>query len=161
MRKIVNHPYLFFNFHHNKISVDAKFQKKGHFGVDCIKRMNVDTLPEYKAFLKKKRQQIDELYPSLSVQERHCNIVQMNKEAEAQLVFKDWQLSGKLTILVKFLNDWNNEMQSNKVLIFSQTKKILDILELILNEKKIFFCRMDGDVPLKQRMDTIQTFNIR
>lgn len=75
------------------------------------------------------------------------------------MVFKDWRLSGKLTILIKFLDDWNSEQVGNKVLVFSQTKKMLDLLELILAERGIFFCRMDGDVALKQRMDTIDHFN--
>lgn len=65
------------------------------------------------------------------------------------MVFKDWRLSGKLTILIKFLDDWNNEQVGHKALVFSQTKKMLDLLELILADKGIFFCRMDGDVALK------------
>lgn len=75
------------------------------------------------------------------------------------MIFKDWRMSGKLTILVKFLDDWNSEQAGNKVLVFSQTKKMLDLLELILAEREIVFCRMDGDLPLKQRMDTIDHFN--
>ena len=75
------------------------------------------------------------------------------------MIFKDWRISGKLTILVKFLDDWNSEQAGNKVLVFSQTKKMLDLLELILAEREIVFCRMDGDLPLKQRMDTIDHFN--
>lgn len=65
------------------------------------------------------------------------------------MVFKDWRLSGKLTILIKFLDDWNSEQVGNKVLVFSQTKKMLDLLELILAERGIVYCRMDGDVALK------------
>jgi hypothetical protein len=53
MRKIVNHPYLFFGFHCRKI--EEKKQKNGRFGFECIKRMRVDVLPEYKDFLKKKQ----------------------------------------------------------------------------------------------------------
>lgn len=45
------------------------------------------------------------------------------------------------------------------MLVFSQTKKMLDLLELILAERKIVYCRMDGDVALKVRMDTIAHFN--
>jgi len=57
---------------------------------------------------------------------------------------------------VKFLDEWNSEQTGNKVLVFSQTKKILDLLELILMDKGMVFCRMDGDVPLKVRMETIE-----
>lgn len=68
-------------------------------------------------------------------------------------------MSGKLTILIRFLDDWNAEKVGNKVLVFSQTKKMLNLLELILNERGLTFCRMDGDVALKTRMDTIAQFN--
>ncbi len=155
MRKIVNHPYLFFGFHCRKI--EEKNQKNGRFGFECIKRMRVDALPEYKEFMKKKQQQTSLLHYKLS--EDRCKIGNVLKETEAQLIFKDWQMSGKLMILVKFLDDWNSELAGNKVLVFSQTKKMLDLLELILAEREMVFCRMDGDLPLKQRMDTIEHFN--
>jgi SNF2 family DNA or RNA helicase len=155
MRKIVNHPYLFFSFHARKI--EDKFKKNGRFGFECIKRMRVETLPAYKEFIKKKQQQTSSLHHQLL--QPNTSAYEVHKRAEAALVFKDWQQSGKLTILVKFLDEWNREQASNKVLVFSQTKKILDLLELILAERSIVFCRMDGDVALKTRMDTIEHFN--
>ena len=54
---------------------------------------------------------------------------------------------------------WDGERKSNKLLIFSQTKKILALIETMLNQMGIEFCRMDGDVNLKNRMDIINQFN--
>ena len=42
---------------------------------------------------------------------------------------KHWQMSGKIQILIKFLKKWHSKDPTTKVLIFSQTKKILDIIE--------------------------------
>jgi DNA excision repair protein ERCC-6 len=44
-------------------------------------------------------------------------------------------------------------------LIFSQTKKILDIIERLSETLDFSFLRMDGNVNLKQRMELIDTFN--
>lgn len=57
------------------------------------------------------------------------------------------QLSGKLTILGQLLDDFNRD--SNKLLLFSQTKKILNIIQLMLKEKRVPFLRLDGDVDVK------------
>ena len=54
---------------------------------------------------------------------------------------------------------WDGERKSNKLLIFSQTKKILALIETMLDQMGIEFCRMDGDVNLKNRMDIINQFN--
>jgi SNF2 family DNA or RNA helicase len=38
-------------------------------------------------------------------------------------------MSGKLKVLISFLKEWKEQDPTTKVLIFSQTKKILDIVE--------------------------------
>lgn len=63
-----------------------------------------------------------------------------------------------MKVLIDVLKQWDTN-EGNKVLVFSQTKKILNIIEKLLTQKDISFVRMDGDVNLKQRMDLIQNFN--
>ena len=56
------------------------------------------------------------------------------------LIFKEREKSGKLKILEKLLIEWkNDETNKTKVLIFSQTKIILDIASLILNANNMKF----------------------
>ena len=56
------------------------------------------------------------------------------------LIYEQRKKSGKLNITEKLLDEWySTEKDKTKVLIFSQTKIILDILEKILNEKSIKF----------------------
>lgn len=45
------------------------------------------------------------------------------------------------------------------MLIFSQTKIVLNIIEQILSMKHIPYRRMDGNVDVKSRMDLISEFN--
>ena len=66
-------------------------------------------------------------------------------------------LSGKFTVLSQLLEDFNRDQ--NKLLLFSQTKKVLNVIELMLAQKQIPFLRLDGDVDVKQRMGIIQSFN--
>jgi DNA excision repair protein ERCC-6 len=46
-----------------------------------------------------------------------------------------------------------------KVLIFSQTKKVLDIIEELASQREYSYLRMDGDVMLRDRMNLIEKFN--
>jgi DNA excision repair protein ERCC-6 len=68
-------------------------------------------------------------------------------------------MSGKLQVLIKYLNKWQEKDPTTKVLIFSQTKKILDIIEKLCYQFGFTHLRMDGNVSLKQRRDLIDTFN--
>lgn len=61
-----------------------------------------------------------------------------------------------MVVLGQLLDDFNRE--SNKLLLFSQTKKALGIVEQMLWAKKIPFLRLDGDVDVKDRMKIIGDF---
>lgn len=60
---------------------------------------------------------------------------------------------------MKFLKKWYDKDPTTKVLIFSQTKKILDIIQKLCYQFSFSHLRMDGNVSLKQRRDLIDTFN--
>jgi DNA excision repair protein ERCC-6 len=65
--------------------------------------------------------------------------------------------SGKLEVLAKILPLWKK--QGHRVLIFSQWKKMLDIIQrfVIMNEWK--FGRMDGNTNVASRQKMVDTFN--
>lgn len=86
-------------------------------------------------------------------------------------------MSGKLEVLMQYLQQWKNEKKNNKVLLFSQTKKVLNIIEGLLDrgipkevedllpgespetKESIPWLRMDGDVSVSIRMNIIEKFN--
>lgn len=68
-------------------------------------------------------------------------------------------MSGKIKVLISFLKEWKEKDPSTKVLIFSQTKKILDVIARLSQNFDFTYLRMDGDVNLKQRIELIDTFN--
>lgn len=82
---------------------------------------------------------------------------------EANLSVKYWEMSSKIKVLMNFLKDWHSQNQSlqdkNKVLIFSQTKKSINILEQLVRDQGYNYQRMDGTVPISNRQDIINEFN--
>lgn len=78
--------------------------------------------------------------------------------------------SGKLSLLVELLRNLKNEVitlssnifnaiQGHRVLIFSMSVKMLDIIQAVLNAEKYRFTRMDGTITkLEERQDIIDSF---
>lgn len=63
--------------------------------------------------------------------------------------------SCKMILLHEMLVKWKEN--NVKVLIFSQTIKMLDIIEVSLQDYK--YLRMDGDTPISRRSEIIEQFN--
>mmetsp|Transcript_479 Transcript_479/g.1059 ORF Transcript_479/g.1059 Transcript_479/m.1059 type:complete len:1112 (-) Transcript_479:25-3360(-) len=65
--------------------------------------------------------------------------------------------STKMQLLSKILPLW--KQQGHKVLLFSQTRQMLDILETFLKTLRLSYLRMDGTSGIKTRMSKIDEFN--
>lgn len=65
--------------------------------------------------------------------------------------------SGKMKVMDQVLKMWKE--QGHRVLLFSQTQQMLDILENFLIANTYEYRRMDGSTPVKQRMALIDEFN--
>ncbi|KAB2602304.1 DNA repair protein rhp26 [Pyrus ussuriensis x Pyrus communis] len=65
--------------------------------------------------------------------------------------------SGKLKVVSQVLKVWKD--QRHRVLLFSQTQQMLDIIESFLVADGYSYRRMDGLTPIKQRMALIDEFN--
>lgn len=68
------------------------------------------------------------------------------------------QLCGKWLVLDVLLKDWHEE-PSNKVLIFTKSVKLLDMLEFHLRANNFGFCKLDGSTKQPDRMPMIDKFN--
>lgn len=64
--------------------------------------------------------------------------------------------SGKLLVVVKLLKIWQE--QGHKVLLFTQTRQMLDILESYVKEHYSYE-RMDGNTPIQNRARMVDDFN--
>ncbi|CAK9149998.1 unnamed protein product [Ilex paraguariensis] len=65
--------------------------------------------------------------------------------------------SGKMKVITQVLKVWKE--QGHRVLLFTQTQQMLDILEHFLGSGGYNYRRMDGLTPIKQRMTLIDEFN--
>lgn len=65
--------------------------------------------------------------------------------------------SGKLLVLLRTLRQWKKE--GHKVLLFSQSRQMLDILERCVFEENHNFVRLDGTTALANRPRIIDAFN--
>ncbi|GAA0143672.1 damaged DNA-binding protein [Lithospermum erythrorhizon] len=65
--------------------------------------------------------------------------------------------SGKMKVVAQVLKVWKD--QGHRVLLFTQTQQMLDILENFLVAENYSYRRMDGLTPVKQRMPLIDEFN--
>jgi hypothetical protein len=91
------------------------------------------------------------------------------RESEPELVDSDvededngldsslWSDSGKLLVLSKILPLWHK--QGHKVLIFSQMKGMLNLVEVMLKEFQFSYLRLDGSTSIGKRASIIDKFN--
>lgn len=65
--------------------------------------------------------------------------------------------SGKMQVLQYILPVWKTE--GHRVLLFAQTKQMLDILETLVNDLEFSYRRLDGDTAISRRLQIIDEFN--
>ncbi|PJF16868.1 DNA excision repair protein [Paramicrosporidium saccamoebae] len=65
--------------------------------------------------------------------------------------------SGKLNVLTSILQHWH--ANGHRVLLFSQTRQMLNIIEDFIVQSNFRHLRMDGTTPIHQRMALVDEFN--
>lgn len=72
--------------------------------------------------------------------------------------YGDPEKSGKLKVVRALLTLWKK--QGHRTLLFSQTRQMLDILEIGLKDlPDVHYCRMDGSTSIALRQDLVDNFN--
>ena len=65
--------------------------------------------------------------------------------------------SGKMMVVRALLKMW--KQQHHRVLLFCQTRQMLNILEIMMRRAPYQYLRMDGTTPVSQRMALVNEFN--
>ncbi|KAH9577857.1 SNF2-related [Trypanosoma melophagium] len=68
-------------------------------------------------------------------------------------VFSSSKITSALALVVKCIGE------GRKTLIFSRSKRLLDLFAIALHTRWIAFARLDGDVPVETRVETMRRFN--
>ncbi|XP_012214823.2 DNA excision repair protein ERCC-6 [Linepithema humile] len=71
--------------------------------------------------------------------------------------FGHWKRAGKMTVVRSLLKIW--QKQKHRVLLFTQGRQMMHILESLLQREGYNYLRMDGTTAMSQRQQTIHKFN--
>ncbi|KAI9122096.1 hypothetical protein K1719_006785 [Acacia pycnantha] len=145
-----------------KADVDAHLPKKTEHVLFCS--LTTEQVSAYRAFLASSEvEQIldgrkNSLY-GIDVMRKICNHPDLldREHAFRNPDYGNPERSGKMKVVAQVLNVWKE--QGHRVLLFSQTQQMLDIIENFLTTSGHNYRRMDGATPIKQRMALIDEFN--
>ncbi|XP_006897762.1 PREDICTED: DNA excision repair protein ERCC-6 [Elephantulus edwardii] len=71
--------------------------------------------------------------------------------------FGYWKRSGKMIVVEALLKIWHK--QGQRVLLFSQSRQMLDVLEVFLRSQKYSYLKMDGTTTIASRQPLITRYN--
>ncbi|CAE5989033.1 unnamed protein product [Arabidopsis arenosa] len=145
-----------------KADVNAHLTKKTEHVLFCS--LTVEQRSTYRAFLASSEvEQIldgnrNSLY-GIDVMRKICNHPDLleREHSHQNPDYGNPERSGKMKVVAEVLKVW--KQQGHRVLLFSQTQQMLDILESFLVANEYSYRRMDGLTPVKQRMALIDEFN--
>ncbi|XP_043605612.1 DNA excision repair protein ERCC-6-like isoform X2 [Bombus pyrosoma] len=76
---------------------------------------------------------------------------------EALEKFGYWKRSGKMIVVRSLLKIWKK--QGHRVLLFTQGRQMMHVLESLVQSEEYSYLRMDGITSMSQRQETIRLFN--
>ncbi|KAJ3256599.1 hypothetical protein HK103_005233 [Boothiomyces macroporosus] len=87
-----------------------------------------------------------------------CNHPDLIENSDDTTDYGAIEKSGKMIVVENLLKMWH--LYKNRVLLFCQTRQMLDIVEQFIQQKTSYkYLRMDGTTPIKTRSTLIDSFN--
>jgi len=86
----------------------------------------------------------------------HPDLLRRKQKSEVEN-YGYYKKSGKMVVVKGLLKTWYES--NNKVLLFCQTRQMMEILEIFLQQKGYTYRKMDGDTPIKTRVFLVDEFN--
>ncbi|KAL6563802.1 Protein CHROMATIN REMODELING 8 [Orobanche gracilis] len=145
-----------------KLDVNAQLPKKTEHVLFCS--LTPEQRSVYRAFLASS--EVEQIFDGnknslygIDVMRKICNHPDLleREHSHGNPDYGNPKRSGKMKIIAEVLNLWKD--QGHRVLLFSQTQQMLDIIESFLRAGGFSYRRMDGLTPVKQRMALIDEFN--
>ncbi|XP_051837841.1 DNA excision repair protein ERCC-6 [Antechinus flavipes] len=81
----------------------------------------------------------------------------LDDELEEADQFGYWKRSGKMIVVESLLKIWHK--QGHRVLLFSQSRQMLHLLEVFLRAREYSYLKMDGTTTIASRQPLITRFN--
>ena len=87
----------------------------------------------------------------------HAEGSEEEEEEEEEESYGYWGRAGKMKAVAHLLRMWKTG--NHRVLLFSQSKGMLNILERFIKHRKYSYRRMDGSTPVSTRQPMVNEFN--
>ncbi|QQP35453.1 DNA excision repair protein ERCC6like, partial [Caligus rogercresseyi] len=99
------------------------------------------------------------VFSGLTILRKICNHPDLHLcgAAEGNSKFGHWRKSGKMVVVEALLKLWKK--QGHRVLLFSQSRQLLSILESFVQSREYTFYKLDGTTPVSLRQSLIDKFN--
>lgn len=145
-----------------KVDVNAQLPKKTEHVLFCS--LTAEQRSAYRAFLASS--EVEQIFDGsrkslygIDVMRKICNHPDLleREQCANNPDYGNPERSGKMKVVAQVLKVWKD--QGHRVLLFSQTQQMLDILENFMIASSYTYRRMDGLTPVKQRMALIDEFN--
>ncbi|KAL7747064.1 DNA repair protein rhp26 [Sorochytrium milnesiophthora] len=158
LRDLIN-PYL---LRRMKVDVATDLPHKSEQVLFC--KLTPEQKARYKEFLNSK--DMDAIYQGnrqalygIDVLRKICNHPDLLalKAPHRGSEFGDYRRSGKMLVVKALLDMWHKER--HKVLLFMQTRQMMDIMEGMMRQQSFSYRRMDGTTPVKRRAAMVDEFN--
>ncbi|XP_026542996.1 DNA excision repair protein ERCC-6 [Notechis scutatus] len=137
-------------------------------------RLTAEQLQLYKKFIDSKEvyqilNREMQIFPGLIALRKLCNHPDifsggpkiLKGTPEGDLLEEDrfgfWKRSGKLIVVESLLKIWHK--QGHRVLLFTQSRQMLHILEVFLKQRSYSYLKMDGTTTVASRQPLIARFN--
>ncbi|CAO3692442.1 unnamed protein product [Umbelopsis ramanniana] len=158
LRDLIN-PYL---LRRMKADVATDLPKKSEQVLFC--KLTVSQRRAYEEFIKSK--EMDSIMAGrrqvlfgIDIVRKICNHpdILYRERANEDPNYGDPEKSGKMVVVKALLSLWRKE--GHRVLLFSQTRQMLDILEKMIKSLDYQYFRMDGTTAIQNRMTMVDQYN--
>ncbi|KAF8401921.1 hypothetical protein HHK36_012872 [Tetracentron sinense] len=145
-----------------KADVNAHLPKKTEHVLFCS--LTAEQRSVYRAFLASS--EVEQIFDGnknslygIDVMRKICNHPDLleREHSSRNPEYGNLECSGKMKVVAQLLKAWKE--QGHRVLLFTLTQQMLDILEKFLITCSYTYRRMDGLTPIKQRMPLMDEFN--
>ncbi|KAL9227603.1 hypothetical protein vseg_003275 [Gypsophila vaccaria] len=145
-----------------KVDVNAQLPKKTEHVLFCS--LTHEQRSTYRAFLASS--EVEQIFDGnrnslygIDVMRKICNHPDLleREHSSSNPDYGNPERSGKMKVVSQVLKTWKD--QGHRVLLFTQTQQMLDILESFLIANEYSYRRMDGNTAVKHRMALIDEFN--
>lgn len=147
LRKLCNHPDLVTNDYSEQVAREVKGTVSSMTDEGEEDEDGFDTIPVPKNRRKSKRKKKADV-------DDEKGVASWNEDEES---YGYWRRSGKMSVVDALLKMW--KVHNHRVLLFSQSKSMLNIFERFIKARGYSYRRMDGTTPISTRQPLVNEFN--